>query len=155
VKRGWVPVNPVDQVDKPRQARNREQRILSPPEVEALIRAVPDDALGEVGRPLYLTAAMTGLRIGELLALRWRDVDSVAGRVRVFGTQMAATDAPLRAIQEWMGHADYSTTAGYAHYAPDPSNGAAFVERAFDASELRGRVGRETSVEPKEIDTAR
>ena len=40
--------------------------------------------------------------------------------------------APLRAIQEWMGHADAKTTEIYRHYAPDPSNGAAFVERAFD-----------------------
>lgn len=66
VRRGWTAVNPVDQVDKPRQARHREQRIqfLSPPEVDALLRAVPDDVLGQVERPLYLTAAMTGLRIG-------------------------------------------------------------------------------------------
>jgi integrase len=48
-----------------------------------------------------------------------------------FGTQMAAAGAPLRAIQEWMGHADAKTTEIYRHYAPDPSNGAAFVERAF------------------------
>ena len=48
-----------------------------------------------------------------------------------FGTQMAAAGAPLRAIQEWMGHADASTTAIYAHYAPDPSGGARFIERAF------------------------
>src|SRR5439155_20660163 len=29
------------------------------------------------------TAAMTGLRQGELIALRWRDVDWQAGRIRV------------------------------------------------------------------------
>ena len=30
-----------------------------------------------------------------------------------FGTQMAAAGAPLRAIQEWMGHADAKTTEIY------------------------------------------
>jgi Phage integrase family len=52
-----------------------------------------------------------------------------------FGTQMAAAGAPLRAIQEWMGHADASTTQMYAHYAPDATNGAAFAERAFELPE--------------------
>ncbi len=42
-----------------------------------------DDALGRVERALYLTAAMTGMRQGELLALRWMDVDWLAHRVRV------------------------------------------------------------------------
>ena len=31
-----------------------------------------------------------------------------------FGTRMAAAGAPLRAIQEWMGHCDYATTLIYA-----------------------------------------
>jgi len=48
-----------------------------------------------------------------------------------FGTQMAAVGAPLRAIQEWMGHADYKTTSIYAHYAPDPTRGAKWAEAAF------------------------
>ncbi|MGI8730213.1 MAG: tyrosine-type recombinase/integrase [Solirubrobacteraceae bacterium] len=55
-----------------------------------------------------------------------------------FGTQMAAAGAPLRAIQEWMGHADASTTEIYSHYAPDPTHGAAFAQRAF--GEGTGRV---------------
>ena len=41
------------------------------------------DPLSEVERVLYLTAAMTGMRQGELLALRWMDVDWTAHRVRV------------------------------------------------------------------------
>jgi hypothetical protein len=44
---------------------------------------------------------------------------------------MAAAGAPLRAVQEWMGHADASTTEIHAHYAPDPTGGAAFAQRAF------------------------
>ena len=51
--------------------------------MEALIRAVPDDHLGPTDRALYLTAALTGLRQGELFALRWRDVDWTASRIRV------------------------------------------------------------------------
>jgi integrase len=43
----------------------------------------PADPLSEVERVLYLTAAMTGMRQGELLALRWMDVDWIARRVRV------------------------------------------------------------------------
>jgi integrase len=49
----------------------------------ALLAAVPDDAFGRVRRVLYLAAVMTGMRQGELLALRWQDVDWVAQRVRV------------------------------------------------------------------------
>lgn len=41
------------------------------------------DELSRVERVLYLTAAMTGMRQGELLALRWMDVDWLAHRVRV------------------------------------------------------------------------
>lgn len=39
--------------------------------------------------------------------------------------------APLRTIQEWMGHRDYKTTEIYADYAPDPVQGARWAEAAF------------------------
>ena len=51
-------------------------RFLDQDELEQLLAApYPDDAWGSVEPTLYLTAAMTGLRQGELLGLRWRDVD--------------------------------------------------------------------------------
>ena len=44
-----------------------------------------------------------------------------------FGTRMAASGAPLRALMEWMGHRDLATTLVYADYAPDPAQGASFA----------------------------
>lgn len=52
-------------------------------QLAAVLRAVPADDLGAMEGPLYRIAVMTGLRQGELVALRWRDVDWTARKVRV------------------------------------------------------------------------
>jgi integrase len=83
-REGWVASNPCTLADKPRASEgDPDIRFLEQEEVEALLRAVPDDDLGRVERHIYLTAAMTGMRQGELLALRWRDIDWPAQRVRI------------------------------------------------------------------------
>jgi integrase len=83
-KQGWATRNPVALVDRPRASgANPDIRFLDTEELEALLRAVPDDDLGRVERALYLTAAMAGLRQGELVGLRWRDVDWTASVIRV------------------------------------------------------------------------
>lgn len=48
-----------------------------------MLRHVRPGVYASIDRAFYLTAIMAGLRHGELIALRWRDVDWVAGRVRV------------------------------------------------------------------------
>jgi integrase len=60
-----------------------------------------------------------------------------------FGTQMAAAGAPLRAVQEWLGHSDYRTTLIYADYALDPHQGARYAEMAF------GEARREEDENPR------
>jgi integrase len=83
-REGWVQANPCTLVDKPRAPEgDPDIHFLDPEEVEALLRSVPDDDLGRVERRMYLAAAMTGMRQGELLALRWRDIDWPAQRVRI------------------------------------------------------------------------
>lgn len=76
--------NPCDRVELPAKAiYDSDIRFLDPVDVEALVRSAVSGPYGSIDRALYMTAAMTGLRQGELLALRWRDVDWGAQRVRV------------------------------------------------------------------------
>ncbi len=72
-----VPVNPTVGVRLP-AVRGQRDRIASPTEAAALLAA-----LSGVERPLYATAMYAGLRLGELRALRWVDVDLAAGVIRV------------------------------------------------------------------------
>lgn len=73
--------NPAAAVTAPRPAR-REMTVLSPDEVRSLLEAVAGDEL----EALYVLAVTAGLRQGELLGLRWRDVDLEAGWLEVSAT---------------------------------------------------------------------
>jgi integrase len=84
VRRGWAASNPCKRVEKPKaEDVDADVRFLDQAELDALLVAVPTDDVGRVERVLYLAAAMSGMRQGELLALRWGDVDWAARRIRV------------------------------------------------------------------------
>ncbi len=66
-----LPANPAAGVERQPLRRSGDIDVLSPAEVEALARA----AASELDAALFTVAAFTGLRLGELRALRWGDVD--------------------------------------------------------------------------------
>ena len=68
-----------DLVDRPNVNYSGEFRALDPEQLAALIR----HAASEQDATLYLAAAHSGLRQGELRALRWRDVDFASDRIHV------------------------------------------------------------------------
>jgi integrase len=74
---GVVAVNPTEKLRLP-AVRGRRDRIASPSEASTLITAVP-----ERDRALWATALYAGLRRGELMALRWEDIDLATGVIRV------------------------------------------------------------------------
>jgi integrase len=74
-----LPRNPAAAVERPRVRASDDIDAFSVEEVHALVRG----ALSKPDAVLYLTAAFTGLRLGELLSLRWGDVDYAGEAIRV------------------------------------------------------------------------
>jgi integrase len=78
-----LPVNPAaGVVVRGGQAVSKAGAALTPDEMSKFLAVDPDDRL----LPLWHTAAATGCRPGELLALRWSDLDLDAGTLAVART---------------------------------------------------------------------
>lgn len=73
-----VPGNPVRKTRFPRRGPGRPRAPIAPEKIQELLAALPEPS-GSLAKLLVFT----GLRIGELLALRWRDVDLEHGVLRV------------------------------------------------------------------------
>lgn len=74
---GDVAVNPCAGLRLP-AARGRRERIATPEKAAAMLRVLP-----ERDRAVWALALYAGLRRGELMALRWSDVDLAGGVIRV------------------------------------------------------------------------
>lgn len=120
--------NPVTDVERPRPGRRLEIDVLSPEEVLRLV----DAAASDQDAAIFLNAAFTGLRQGELIALRWQDVDfagaTIPGHARVHAR--AAHDAQERQV------------AGRSARARSRLPVARAAHRAGTARCLRARVPR-------------
>jgi integrase len=89
VNDGLISRNVTVAVTAPRQTR-KEIQALPSEQVRAFLQAAKSDRL----EALYLLALHTGLRQGELLGLRWSDVDLDKGMLQVRRIRSAAKGAP-------------------------------------------------------------
>ena len=78
-RRKWIPANPAEDVERVQVRRSGDFNVLKPAEVAAVTR----EARTEMLAAIFTVAAFTGLRLGELRALRWLDVDFEARSIIV------------------------------------------------------------------------
>lgn len=74
----FLPDNPVRGVKMPERTLKRPHRFLTMDEARRLITASDEPV-----RTIVMLATMTGLRIGEILALRWGRINLASGTLRV------------------------------------------------------------------------
>jgi len=77
IQRGQLATNPTVSLALP-AVRGKRDRIVTPEEAARLLQALP-----EAERPLWATALYAGLRRGELMALRFEDLDFEKDLIRV------------------------------------------------------------------------
>ncbi len=99
VKWQLIRLNPADAVDAPKQSR-KEMKCLTKEDVETFLEAVQSDTY----KVLYLVAIMTGMRRGEILGLRWQDVDLDNGQASIRQSYIALHDGSM--------HLDTTKTKG-------------------------------------------
>jgi integrase len=87
VRWGTVNRNVADLVDPPRN-RHFEIATLTAEQTRAFL----DTAAGNRLEALFVLAVTTGMRQGELLGLRWRDVDLDVGMLQIRGSMQATPD---------------------------------------------------------------
>jgi integrase len=90
VQDGLIPRNATEAV-KPPQVRREEMRLLSAEQVKVLLETACGDRL----EALFVLAIHTGLRQGELLGLKWEDVDLEDGTLWVRRTLATAKGGPM------------------------------------------------------------
>jgi integrase len=87
-RREWaIPIgeNPLKQIRLPQDARPRERRLLG--EDETKLYAAIGKRSSWYLRPFLVLLVETGMRRGELLSIRWRDVDFANGTVLILTTK--------------------------------------------------------------------
>lgn len=84
---GWVESNPVTNVMKPKEPKGRV-RYLKEDERDRLLEACAESRSPHL-YPAVVIALWTGMRRGEILGLRWEDVDFERSRVTLHDTKNA------------------------------------------------------------------
>ena len=87
---GLIPRNVTEAVKAPR-AKKKEVNALSPDQARAFL----ESARGDRFEALYVLAVTAGLRVGELLGLKWDDVDLDAGTLSVRRTLSEARSGKI------------------------------------------------------------
>lgn len=96
VRRGYLATNPCEALERGERpsAKSGEVTVLTGDELHRLLNYA-DDAT----RPLIATAALSGLRQSELLALRWHDLDFESGVIRVrYQLSRGSANAPATLV---------------------------------------------------------
>lgn len=87
-KQGYIQKNYCKMVTLPKENKVKEIKVLTPEQQQSFIAAINGHEL----EMLFLVALSTGLRLGEILGLKWCDIDFNSGNLTVNRTLQRVTE---------------------------------------------------------------
>ncbi|WP_028920110.1 tyrosine recombinase XerC [Pseudoxanthomonas suwonensis] len=150
LRNGVIPASPAAGLRAPKAPRKLPQ-VLDVDEAVRLVEVPTDAPLGLRDRALLELFYSSGLRLSELCALRWRDLQLDAGLVTVLGKGSKQRSVPVgsharRALGEWRA----STGAGEGDFVFPGRGGGPISQRAVQIRirQLAARQGLFKNVHP-------
>jgi len=150
LRNGVIPASPAAGLRAPKAPRKLPQ-VLDVDEAVRLVEVPTDAPLGLRDRALLELFYSSGLRLSELCALRWRDLQLDAGLVTVLGKGSKQRSVPVgsharRALGEWRT----STGAGEGDFVFPGRGGGPISQRAVQIRirQLAARQGLFKNVHP-------
>jgi integrase len=127
--------NPADSADPPKSQAKPEMHIWSAAELGEFLVGISDDRLSAA----WWLLATTGMRRGEVLGLRWADVDLQSGLLRI--TRTLITTEPRRKGEPGMAWGTPKTAKGRRSVALDDTTVAALKAHRSRQFEERLSLG--------------
>lgn len=128
IRHGWAENNPIHAV-RVSAKRQTEPEILEPEEIQLLITELPEPV-----RTMALMAAVTGLRVSEILGLKWQDVDLVSAvihlrrgvvnqevsNLKTIGSRrsLPIPSALVAALGEWQKQTGFAKPSDWVYASP-------------------------------------
>ncbi len=128
IRHGWAENNPINTV-RVSAKRQTEPDILEPVEIQAML----EELSGPV-RTMVMMAATTGLRVSEILGLKWQDVDLDNAVIRIsrgvvnqqisalktIGSRrpVPATQCLIDALREWLRQSSFIKPEDWVFASP-------------------------------------
>jgi integrase len=136
----WLDKNPVNYLKKLKEPKGR-CRYLSQAELACLLEVLNQPSKYPEMRPIILLAMTTGMRRGEILGLRWKDIDFQRQRIILPKTKNDDTRAvplvgpALEALREWSRVMPINRNSLIY-----PSRGKSGAEKPFDMNHAWNQI---------------
>jgi integrase len=128
VKWGWIDRAPTDRATAPQPVR-KKMLVPTPKQLSDLVKAA--EATDPVLATAIALAALTGARRGELVALRWSDIDLAVGRITI---------ARSLTVARGEQHTDPTKTHAVRELALDPIGAEVLKRRWAYMTDLADRA---------------